>query len=394
MLFDNIYISPLVISELEAIKTSDKSDHLKYLARQAVRDILDNKESLTKYASVRNTFKINRCRRKHKFLSDINDHNMICEAAILAETEPVTLVTSDATMYLFAQQFANLETFYFEPVDVHETPTEYCGWTNYYPTAEEMALLYSNPEMNTLKAKVNEYCKIYEGTELRDVLFWDGEKYRNLKYENIKNKFLGETVKPLNLEQKFAFDLLQNRNIPVKLLIGKPGSGKDYLMLLHALDLVRKGEKDKIIFIRNLVPFKDAPEIGYIKGTEQEKLAWGLGPIRCILGEEGLLQAQEEGIIETVNLGFIRGMSWDNTIIYVSEGQNITGGGYKLLISRCGSGSELWINGDTLQTDDKKFDKNNGIERLIDSLTDNHLFSVVKLVKTERSETAELAAII
>ena len=44
MLFDNIYISPLVISELEAIKTSDKSDYLKYLARQAVRDILDNKE--------------------------------------------------------------------------------------------------------------------------------------------------------------------------------------------------------------------------------------------------------------------------------------------------------------------------------------------------------------
>lgn len=191
-----------------------------------------------------------------------------------------------------------------------------------------------------------------------------------------------------------AFDLLQNPNIPVKLLSGVPGGGKDFLMFLHAWDLVQRGKKEKIIFIRNLVPFKDAPEIGFLQGSLQEKIAWGLGPIESILGEEGLYMAQQAGQIEAVNLGFIRGCSWDNAILYVSEGQNITGGGYKLLVSRCGKNSELWINGDTYQTDGKKFESNNGLERLVKSLAGNKLFGSVKLLKTERSEIAELASII
>lgn len=85
-------------------------------------------------------------------------------------------------------------------------------------------------------------------------------------------------------------------------------------------------------------------------------------------------------------------MSWDNIILYVSEGQNITGGGYKLLVSRCGKNSELWINGDIIQTDDKKFEVNNGIERLLKNLSGNKLFGTVKLLKTERSDIAELAS--
>jgi len=62
------------------------------------------------------------------------------------------------------------------------------------------------------------------------------------------------------------------------------------------------------------------------------------------------------------------------------------------LISRCGENSELWINGDILQTDDKKFETNNGLERITKSLAGNKLFGSVKLLKTERSAVAELAA--
>lgn len=191
-----------------------------------------------------------------------------------------------------------------------------------------------------------------------------------------------------------AFDLLQNRDITVKLLSGVAGGGKDIMMLYHALDLVQRGEKNKIIFIRNLVPFKDAPEIGFLAGSLSDKIEWGLGPLTSLLGEEGILQYKEQGIIEAVNLGFIRGCSWSDTILYVSEGQNLTGGSYKLLVSRCGQGSELWINADIHQTDSKYFEENNGIKRLINSLGGNKLFGMVELLKTERSSTAELASII
>ena len=385
-----VAISPLTLSELEHIKTNDRaSQELKYNAREAIRKIVSG----ACYSVITsNNHKIDKMLKKYNFLSDINDHRILCAAELYAEEngEDVIFMTCDAAQYTFALQMPRLMAVY----TANEKPKEdeWCGWAKYYPDDNEMNILYTDPQMNVLKCKTNEFAKIYRGSELKDVLFWDGTSYRPLKYRDIKSDFLGKNIRPLNLEQKMAFDLLQNSSIPVKLLYGVPGSGKDYLMFLHAWDLIQKGKKDKIIFIRNLVPFKDAPEIGFLQGSLQEKISWGLGPIESILGEEGLTLAQQAGQIEAVNLGFIRGCSWDNTILYVSEGQNITGGGYKLLISRCGENSELWINGDILQTDDKKFETNNGLERITKSLAGNKLFGSVKLLKTERSAVAELAA--
>ena len=385
-----VAISPLTLSELEHIKTNDHaSQELKYNAREAIRKIVSG----SCYSVITsNNHKIDRMLKKYNFLSDINDHRILCAAELYAEEngEDVIFMTCDAAQYTFALQMPHLMAVY----TANEKPKEdeWCGWAKYYPDDNEMNILYTDPQMNVLKCKTNEFAKIYSGSELKDVLFWDGTSYRPLKYKDIKSDFLGKNIHPLNLEQKMAFDLLQNSSIPVKLLYGVPGSGKDYLMFLHAWDLIQKGKKDKIIFIRNLVPFKDAPEIGFLQGSLQEKISWGLGPIESILGEEGLTLAQQAGQIEAVNLGFIRGCSWNNTILYVSEGQNITGGGYKLLISRCGENSELWINGDILQTDDKKFETNNGLERITKSLAGNKLFGSVKLLKTERSAVAELAA--
>ena len=388
----DIAISTITIQELEHIKNSDKDEKTKYKAREAVRSILTTNKFETVMTDNK---KIDKMLKKYPFLSNIPDHRIICAAEIYGAEhgQQMIFMTSDALQYLFALEMPHLEAVYpMGTEQAEKREEEWAGWGKYYPDEKEMALLYADPKINTLGCKTNEFAEIYEGSILKDVLFWDGHEYRPLKYKELKNDFLGQTIRPLNIEQKMAFDLLQNPNIPVKLFTGVPGSGKDYLMFLHAWDLVQSGKKDKIIYIRNLVPFKDAPEIGFLEGSLQKKIEWGLGPIISILGEEGLQRAEQEGLIEAVNLGFIRGMSWDNVILYVSEGQNITGGGYKLLVSRCGKNSELWINGDTLQTDGKKFESNNGIERLLTSLSGNKLFGTVKMLKTERSEIAELAA--
>lgn len=390
--YKNIYISPITLSELENIKTnSNKSEELKYLARAAVRDIIYSSDiGTTEFIS---QHKVDKLLKKYNFLRNINDHRIVCEAELLAQDsgDKVQFVTADGAQYLFAGRMPHLQAeLYNEKLILNEE--EYCGWSRHYLEDDKMALLYSDPKMNILKCKTNEYAEIYQGKELKDIIRWDGNEYQPIRYKDIRNHFLNEIIKPLNIEQKMAFDLLQNSDIPVKLLPGAVGTGKDYLMLTHALDLVQRGAMNKIIFVRNLVPFKDAPEIGYLAGNLQEKIAWGMGPLASILGEDGLNDMEEQGMIEAVNLGFIRGMSWDKTIIYVSEGQNITGGGYKLLVSRCGEGSQLWVNGDILQTDAKRFEENNGINRLINSLSGDPLFGMVKLIKTERSKTAELAA--
>lgn len=389
--FEKTYISPITLMELENIKTSNKNEEVKYRAREAVRDIIGFNNI---YIETPSQHAVEKILKKYSFLSDINDHHIICEASLLAKTTgyQVIFTTCDAAQSLFARRIGNLKVNYIDKNTNINKDVDYCGWGKYYPTEDEMVLLYSNPKMNVLNCKINEYAEIYQEKELKDILRWDGTTYKPLKYQEIKNKFLNETIRPKNLEQKMAFDLLQNQDIPVKLIPGAVGAGKDFLMLTHALDLVQRGVMNKIIFIRNLVPFKDAPEIGYLAGSLQEKIEWGMGPLASILGKEGLDVMCEQNMIEAVNLGFIRGMQWDNTIIYVSEGQNITGGGYKLLVSRCGKGSQLWINGDILQTDAKKFEENNGINRLIKSLSGEPLFGMVKLIKTERSATADLAS--
>lgn len=383
------YISHFCLSELEVIKTSaNKNEEIKARARKVARFMLANPTAF--FCDSYDEKKIEKVRKKHYF-PDNMDGRILAEATLIAKKNLVVFWTADVNMSIFARE-AGLEVHTFFAEEKQEEP--WAGWSKYYPSEQEFAMLYTDPKMNILGAKVNEYCVLYQDTEVRDVLRWDGEEYRKLKYNNFRNTYLGKNIKPLNLQQKMAFDLLQNQDITVKVITGVPGGGKDYIQILHALDMVNRGLFDKIIYVRNLIPFKDAPEIGFLAGDLEAKISWGLGPIRSILGEEGLEMMEEQGIIQNTNLAFIRGMSFTRSIVYISEGQNISASGYKLLVSRCGEGSQLWINADYKQTDLDKFKRDNGIVRLTNSLKGNPLFGTVKLTETERSQTAELAGII
>lgn len=397
-IYDNIYISPIVLAELENIKTSiHKDDSLKYKARQAVRDILVNKEILVKPIS---TKLIDKTFKEYPFLNNINDHRILCEALVLdKKVEPVNFITSDCALYEISK-FVNLTTVTFLTDSYQEKNQEafYCGYGKYYPTDDELVKLYAEGlNQNILNAKVNEYCEIFnhEGA-LSDILRWDGKSYQHLKYTNIENKTLGIKVAPRNLNQKMMFDLLQNPDIPIKLITGVYGSGKDYCALIHALNLIEKGKKNKLVFVRNLIDLKDTPQIGFLPNDIEQKIGWGLGPIKDILGgDEALEIFTSQNQIEAVNLGFCRGRSWENAIIYVTEGQNLTSSQIKLLISRLGEGSEIIINGDYHgQVDKEIFEKDNGIKAMQNKLVGQPMFGCIDLIKTERSKVAEMAGLL
>jgi len=397
-IYDNIYISPIVLAELENIKTSiHKDDSLKYKARQAVRDILINKDILVKPIS---TKLIDKTFKEYPFLNNINDHRILCEALVLdKKVEPVNFITSDCALYEISK-FVDLTTVTFLTDSYQEKNQEafYCGYGKYYPTDDELVKLYAEGlNQNILNAKVNEYCEIFnhEGA-LSDILRWDGKSYQHLKYTNIENKTLGIKVAPRNLNQKMMFDLLQNPDIPIKLITGVYGSGKDYCALIHALNLIEKGKKNKLVFVRNLIDLKDTPQIGFLPNDIEQKIGWGLGPIKDILGgDEALEIFTSQNQIEAVNLGFCRGRSWENAIIYVTEGQNLTSSQIKLLISRLGEGSEIIINGDYHgQVDKEIFEKDNGIKAMQNKLVGQPMFGCIDLIKTERSKVAEMAGLL
>lgn len=386
------YVSALVLAELENIKTSSsKDDKLKYNARRAVRELMDTSKFSTEFFS---RAKIEKLLKEFDFLSDINDHHLLCEAILLKrkyKDSDVYFITSDMSLYLFACEFEELYPIYL-PEEKHLTDNldNWIGWNKYYPGQEGINNLYLNKKINHLNAKTNEYCAIHEGQDLKDILRWDGEEYQSLHYKDFKSQ-LGVKIQPRNTEQKMLFDLLQNRDIPVKLCLGRFGSGKSYLMLAHALWLIQKGEFDKIVFVKNNIEVKDTGKLGALPGEELDKLGPFIQQIADHVGEFELEEMLNQNIIEPVHLGFIRGRDIRNSIIICDECENMTRQHMQLLLGRVSSRSEIWFIGDQKQCDSLTFEKNSGVQALIEGLAGDPLFGMVKLMKSERSKIAALA---
>ena len=394
---DDNYISNIVFQELEHIKISaNKDEFIKYKARSLVRYLMKHREMW--HSTNIERHKIEKLLSKSHTLENNNDGLLICEAYLLSaacnskQKMEFQFITADASQYLLASAYSDR----LHPVYYKETAPKEDLWTGYkevyFDDDVEMAQIYEHPDKNVLNLDVNEYALIYYEGELSDIIKWTGEHYDVLKYKEQNTDWFGK-INPRNIQQKLFFDLLQNRDIPVKLARGQYGSGKTFLALVHAFNLIKWHKFDKIVFVRNNVEVYGSQKLGALPGEQEDKLLPFLMPLADILGDvEALRQQIEEGTIEPEHLGFIRGRSFKNSIILVDEAENLTTDNVKLILGRVGEGSELWFLGDESQTDSDIFRKNSGIASLIHSLKGDPHFGTVELQKSERSTVAQLAA--
>ena len=267
------------------------------------------------------------------------------------------------------------------------------GYITVKMSEDEMAHFYANLSDNSFGCKINQYLLIAGLDEVVvDKYKWNGLKFEKVSFKKIDNDFTGK-ISPRNLQQELAFDMLQDQKSTIKILTGKFGTGKDFIMISHALDLVLKKHKyDKIIWVRNNVEVKNSSPIGFLPGSMQDKLM----PYAMIIsdhvgGIDGLNTLISQGKIELQHLGLVRGRDLKNAIIMCSEAENMTKEHIQLLIGRVGEGSALWINGDRRQVDKMVFENNNGLMSAIAKLSGHELFAHVHLEKTERSATAAMA---
>lgn len=271
----------------------------------------------------------------------------------------------------------------------------YTGYKELFLTEDQACQMYNEGRIDDYEFLENEYliAKNDDG-EVFDKMVYRNGRLSHVPYAKLSNQYLGD-IKPRNDQQALVIDTLLHPGSKIKLVKGVYGSGKDYLMLAAALQLIEKGKFDKLVFIRPNVSVRGLPEIGALPGTADEKLSWTLAPLwDKVGGQEGIEMMVRDNILESVPLLFIRGRSFENSIIYVTEGQNMTTEIAKLVIGRIGEGSELWLNADTHQTDKKMFDEDNGVNKMIERLAGNKLFSYVYMPKTERSSVAELATLL
>ena len=269
---------------------------------------------------------------------------------------------------------------------------EYTGYRDAALSDEELAALYENPRQNSFDLLTNEYLIVRKDNgDIIDQFRWNGETLARVPFKQINVHFSGK-IKPRNIHQQLAVDMLYDQNITVKVISGKFGTGKDFLMSSAALDLIERGKFQKIVYVRNNIEVKDSKPIGYLPGTYNEKLMPFAGPLADHTGGyDGLELMITQGRIEIVHLGFIRGRDIKNSIIICSESENMTKEHIQLLLGRVGEGSALWLNGDFRQTDAAVFQQNSGLMVAINKLKGHPRFACIKLLKTERSETAAMA---
>lgn len=269
---------------------------------------------------------------------------------------------------------------------------KYTGYTEIQLSDEDYNELYSVHTLSGHEFYENQYVSIVnEQGEIVDKFCYQNGLLRPVRFTTFNNSFTGK-LKPRNVHQEFAFDMLKDKTSAVKLVTGTWGTGKTMSLVVSALDAIEKGEFDKIIWVRNNVQVKDTDQIGALPGDEYAKLLPYLGPMMDhVGGQDGIEMLMRNDQLEVIPLAFLRGRSIRNAIIISSEAENLTKEHIQLLMGRVDTGSNLWMDADLKQRDRAVFEKSAGIETMIDRLKGEPLFGYVHLVKSERSETARLA---
>ncbi len=164
---------------------------------------------------------------------------------------------------------------------------------------------------------------------------------------------------PRNIHQALALNLLMDPNVHLVSLTGPAGSGKTILALAAAIEMtIVERRFNKIIATRSTPPL--AEEHGFLPGTEEEKMDPWLGAISDNIEALHLNDASPSGSIEYVKekaniqfkaLNYIRGRSFQRSLILIDECQNLTPHQMKAIITRAGEGSKVVCLGNLAQID-------------------------------------------
>ena len=164
---------------------------------------------------------------------------------------------------------------------------------------------------------------------------------------------------PRDIYQAVALDLLLDPDIHLVNLTGSAGSGKTILALAAAIDMTVSQNRYKRIIATRSVRGLDE-DIGFLPGTEAEKMEPWLGAITDNLEALHMDDESTHGSIDYIlqkvplqfkSLNYIRGRSFQKSLIIIDESQNLTPHQMKTIITRAGQGSKVVCLGNLAQID-------------------------------------------
>ncbi|WP_404826079.1 PhoH family protein [Cytobacillus stercorigallinarum] len=345
------------------------------------------------------------------FVEKTNDNRILAVAKNLSLEEetkeggrPVILVSKDALVRVKADAIGLLSEDFLSD-RVIENDDIYTGFLEVYLHLDMVNEFYSQGELS-LKKITNHAFYPNQFVILKDALgssasalgIVDQSKGKLKKLIFDYDHIWG--IKPRNVQQTMALELLLRRDLPLVTLIGKAGTGKTLLALAAGLMQTEDlGDFKKLLVARPIVPV--GKDLGFLPGEKEEKLRPWMQPIHDNLEylfnvkKPGELDAILAGMgsIEVEALSYIRGRSIPDQFIIIDEAQNLTKHEVKTILTRVGEGSKIVLMGDPEQIDHPYLDAyNNGLTYVVEKFKDQKIAGHAKLIKGERSGLAQLAA--
>jgi PhoH-like ATPase len=195
-------------------------------------------------------------------------------------------------------------------------------------------------------------------------------------------------------EQKLAIDLLLDSDVGIVSLGGRAGTGKSALALCAALEAVMERRAHKKIMVFRPIFAVGGQDIGFLPGTEGEKMnPWGqaiFDTLGALVSKEVVNHVVERGILEVLPLTHIRGRSLHDAFVIVDEAQSLERNVLLTVLSRIGQNSKVVLTHDVAQRDNLRVGRHDGIAAVIEALKGQDLFGHVTLMRSERSAIAAL----
>ncbi|WP_096189268.1 PhoH family protein [Evansella halocellulosilytica] len=348
---------------------------------------------------------------KEHFMEPTNDNRILAVALNMSQEEEeknsgirVTLVSKDALLRVKADALGlNTEDFLSDRVVQYDRM--YQGYKEVWFPPEMIDQLFQDRTLPIGKIDVhpvypNQFYILKDDTNAsRSALAMTNKSGDQLQLF-VSNDETVWGIRPRNVQQRMAFELLTREDIPLVTLAGKAGTGKTLLSLAAGLYLTEDLQRyKKLLVARPVVPV--GKDIGFLPGEKEEKLRPWMQPIFDNL--EFLFNTKKPGELEQILAGmgsiqvealtYIRGRSIPDQFIIIDEAQNLTKHEVKTILTRVGEGSKIVLMGDPKQIDHPYLDEyTNGLTYVTERLKHLGETGHMKLHKGERSGLAQMAA--
>ena len=193
-------------------------------------------------------------------------------------------------------------------------------------------------------------------------------------------------IEPVTDNQKVVFESYKKGNN--QFLYGCAGTGKTFVTLYLAMNEVLRQDTpyDRVVMVRSLIPTR---EIGFLPGDEEDKAALYQVPYSNMVqymfkqpNEQAFSMLYDrlktQGSFYFLSTSFLRGLTFDNSIIIVDECQNLNFHELDTIVTRVGQDSKIMFCGDFMQTDLSRINERNGLHDFLRILEEMEEFNCLE----------------